>query len=64
MRRTTLDEQARVIERWKAERGYEGQDYIPANSGRRRTAAKRALLGDMKAEDRRRRRKPKFDAKF
>ena len=42
-----------AIERWKAERGYEGRDYIPANSGRRRTAAKRALLGDMKAEDRR-----------
>ncbi len=64
MRRTTLDEQAQVIERWKAERGYKGQDYIPANSGRRRTASKRALLRTMDEEDRRTRRKPKFKAKF
>jgi hypothetical protein len=64
MRRITLDEQAQVIERWKAERGYKGRDYIPANSGRRRTAAKRALLRDMDGEDRRKGRKPAFKAKF
>lgn len=44
MDRITVEEQARIIERWKSRAGVTGRNYIPANSGATRTASKRALL--------------------
>lgn len=44
MRGTTLEKQAIVIERWKARRGVVGREYVPSNSGLRRTRSKLALL--------------------
>ncbi len=44
MRRTTLKEQGEWVARRKAELGLAGNDYVPANSGARRTASKKALL--------------------
>ncbi|MEO8559963.1 MAG: hypothetical protein ABI439_12925 [Rhodospirillales bacterium] len=44
MRRTTLREKGEWIARRKAELGLAGNDYVPANSGTRQTASKKALL--------------------
>ncbi len=44
MKRTTLKEQGEWIARRKAELGLTGNDYVPTNSGTRRTASKKALL--------------------
>lgn len=44
MIRTSLEQQAKVIERWKAKSGVIGRDYVPANNGATRTEDKRALL--------------------
>jgi hypothetical protein len=44
MTKITLEEKARLIARRKAELGLEGQDYVPVNSGARRTEDKRRLL--------------------
>ena len=44
MQPTSLERQARAIERWKSKKGITGRDYVPANNGARLTDAKRALL--------------------
>jgi hypothetical protein len=44
MIRTTLEQQAAIIERWKAKNGITGRDFVPRNSGVSRTPSKRALL--------------------
>jgi hypothetical protein len=44
MDRITLEGQAKAIDRWKAQTGVTGRDYVPTNSGATRTASKRALL--------------------
>ncbi len=63
MRRTTLERQAQIIARWKESNGVEGRDYVPANSGKRRTASKRALLTALKTEAKVPGRKQRFTAK-
>ncbi len=44
MNRITLEQQSAWLAKRKRELGLSGRDYVPANSGARRTAAKRALL--------------------
>jgi hypothetical protein len=44
MNRITLQQQSAWLAERKRELGLSGRDYVPANSGKRRTAAKRALL--------------------
>jgi hypothetical protein len=44
MNRITLEQQSAWLAERKRELGLSGRDYVPANSGRRRTAAKQALL--------------------
>jgi hypothetical protein len=39
-----VEEQAKVIERWKSEKGITGRDYVALNNGSRRTPEKRELL--------------------
>jgi len=57
MTRTTLVDQAQALAKRKVELGLSGRGYVPANSGKRRTAGKRALLRRL-----RRGRKPAFAA--
>ena len=52
MTRITLEEKARSLAQRKAELGIEGRDYVPVNSGARRTEAKRALLRTIEREAR------------
>lgn len=59
-----LESQAKAIERWKADKGIVGRDYVPANGGARRTPEKRALLATLTEEAAKRGRKPPFSAKF
>lgn len=44
MKQTSLERQARAIERWKRDNGIAGRDYVPLNNGSRRSSSKRALL--------------------
>lgn len=44
MPKITIEQQAEAIARWKNKNGIDGRDYVPVNSGARRTPAKRALL--------------------
>jgi hypothetical protein len=41
---TTIDKQAAVIERWKADNGISGRGFVALNNGSRRTPEKRELL--------------------
>lgn len=64
MRVIALMELEREIDQRKAELGIVGQNYVPLNSGLRRTPEKRALLGrlrDLAKEDGV---SPPFDANF
>jgi hypothetical protein len=47
MMKTTIEEKERSLARRKAELGIKGMQYVVANSGARRTEAKRALLGEI-----------------
>jgi hypothetical protein len=47
MIRITIEQQERTLTRRKAELGIDGMRYVAANSGSRRTEAKRALLGEI-----------------
>jgi hypothetical protein len=64
MTATTIERQAEAIERWKASKGITGRDYVPVNSGARRTKAKRRLLSAMGEAAADRGAKPRFAAKF
>jgi hypothetical protein len=64
MKQITLEQQARVIEGWKAAHSIAGRDYVPVNSGLRRTASKRALLSALARAAAARGRSPSFFAKF
>jgi hypothetical protein len=64
MKRTTLEQQARMIEDWKRQNGITGRDYVPANNGTRRTASKRGLLLALAKDAAQRGRSPNFPAKF
>lgn len=44
MKRVTLEQQSTWLAKRKRELGLSGRDYVPVNSGARRTAAKQALL--------------------
>lgn len=44
MNRTTLEQQSAWLAKRKRELGLSGRDYVPMNSGARRTASKQALL--------------------
>jgi hypothetical protein len=52
MNRSTLEQQSAWLAERKRQLGLSGRDYVPMNSGARRTAAKQALL-DKLAEIRR-----------
>lgn len=60
----TLKEMSARIEKRKAELGLVGNNYVPKNSGLRRTPEKRALLQWIKDECERKGKKPPFDANF
>jgi hypothetical protein len=62
MIRTSLAEKDRFLARRKAELGIVGQDYVTANSGMRRTPAKRELLQAIKEEAQARGIAPRFRA--
>ena len=62
MIRTTLAEQSAFILKRKAELGITGRDYVPLNSGKRRTESKRALLEAIEREARARGQEPRFKA--
>ncbi len=47
MMKTTIEEKERALARRKAELGINGMHYVTANSGARRTEAKRALLSEI-----------------
>lgn len=59
---TTLAEQAAFLARRKAELGITGNDFVLANSGRRRTEAKRELLEVIEREARAQGLEPRFKA--
>lgn len=59
---TTLAEQAAWLAKRKAELGLTGRDYVPVNSGKRRTESKRALLDAIDREARARGVEPPFKA--
>ncbi|HEV2545925.1 MAG TPA: hypothetical protein VGU20_01170 [Stellaceae bacterium] len=61
---TTLERQAEAIDRFKADKGIKGRDYVPVNSGVRRTQAKRQLLSAMSKAAAVRGVEPRFRAKF
>jgi hypothetical protein len=44
MNRITLEQQSAWLAERKRQHGLSGRDYVPANSGARRTVAKQALL--------------------
>jgi len=44
MNRVTLEQQSAWLAKRKRELGLSGRDYVPVNSGVRRTAGKQALL--------------------
>jgi hypothetical protein len=44
MKRITLEQQSVWLAKRKRELGLRGRDYVPMNSGARRTASKQALL--------------------
>lgn len=62
MIRTTLAEKSAFILKRKAELGLTGRDYVPVNSGKRRTESKRALLDTLEREARARCVEPTFKA--
>jgi len=62
MTKITLEEKARLLAQRKAELGLEGQDYVPVNPGKRRTAAKRQLLRTIDREVRASGAVPRFQA--
>lgn len=64
MRKTTLKEQERFIEKRKAELGISGDNYVPANSGTRRSPSKRALLQELENTARKQGRKVPFSSKL
>lgn len=57
------DHERRLIQR-KAELGIQGQDYVPVNSGTRRTDEKRAVLQSIAENAHAQGREPRFTAKF
>ena len=59
---TTLAEQAAWLAKRKAELGITGNEFVPANSGKRRTEAKRELLDVLEREARARGQEPRFKA--
>ena len=61
---TTLEEMSARIEKWKAERGITGNDYVPRNSGKNRTPEKRALLQWIYDECKRKGKETPFKANF
>jgi hypothetical protein len=64
MKRTTLEQQARVIDDWKRQNGVTGRDYVPVNSGAARTPSKRELLRAITKDAAKNGRAPTFPAKF
>jgi hypothetical protein len=64
MIRTSLAEKARVLAQRKAMLGLEGRDYVPVNSGTRRTPAKRELLRAIQDEAQEQGKAPRFRAAF
>ncbi len=64
MIKTSIREMEAVIDAWKAENGITGTDYVPANSGSRRTESKRALLRAIEEIARRQGLKPPFKANY
>jgi hypothetical protein len=64
MKRITLEQQAQVIEDWKRRNGVSGRDYVPANSGKCRTASKRDLLRAMAKSAAKYGGSPVFPAKY
>ncbi|HVH79809.1 MAG TPA: hypothetical protein VM782_10490 [Stellaceae bacterium] len=64
MKRITLEQQARVIESWKRRNGVVGNDYVPVNQGRGRTASKRRLLQVIAEDAMQGGRSKTFSAKF
>lgn len=64
MKTVTLEQQAKAIEKRKAELGISGRTPVPANGGQIRSQSKRALLADIRnAADRQGRAVP-FAAKY
>lgn len=59
-----LAEYSAWLEKRKAELGLTGRDYVPKNSGLRRTPEKRALLKWIKDECEKKGKTPPFDANF
>ncbi len=59
---TSLKQQAKHIEKRKAELGFVGLDYVPVNTGDRRTPQKRAALRRLARVARERGEAPKFKA--
>lgn len=53
MKYETLNQRAKAIEERKAALGISGDSFVPANSGRKRTASKRALLSAIGREAKR-----------
>jgi hypothetical protein len=64
MNRITIERQAESIERWKADNGVTGRDYVPVNTGARRTLSKRELLSVMEEAAAKERTRPRFVAKY
>ena len=64
MKIITLAEMSTRIEEYKKRYGIVGNDYVPKNSGLRRTPEKRALLQWIKDECEKKGKKPPFDANF
>lgn len=60
---TTIERQAAVIVRWKADNGITGRDYVPVNSGARRSDTKRQLLQTIADSAKREDKEPPFKAR-
>lgn len=63
-RTITLEEYERRLELRQKARGYEGADFVSANSGASRTPEKRDLLRVLAELARKKGREPKFKANF
>jgi len=64
MNRITLEQQSAWLAERKRQLGLSGRDYVPANSGGRRAAAKRALLEKLADINRTSRRALRFVARY
>jgi len=64
MNRITLEQQSAWLAERKRQLGLSGRDYVPVNTGARRTPAKRALLEKLAEISRTSRRALRFFARY